>query len=185
MAVRALTLYPLPGRAKLLHKTLRKARAWLASASANSAEERNMRLMGLVWAKAPRRDVESAMGEVLRKQKPDGGWSQLDPLATDAYATGMSLYALHEAGINVRNPVYSSGVAYLLRNQYANGSWLVKSRAYPVQLYVETGFPFGRHQWISAAGSSWASLPIAQTLPTVMRTGTENRQTLIGAAIVP
>ena len=106
MAVRALTLYPLPGRAKLLHETLRKARAWLASAAANSAEERNMRLMGLVWTKAPRRDVESAMGEILRRQKPDGGWSQLDPLPTDAYATGMSLYALHEAGINVRNPVY-------------------------------------------------------------------------------
>ena len=53
MAVRALTLYPLPGRAKLLRETLRKARDWLVSVTANSAEERNMRLMGLVWTKAP------------------------------------------------------------------------------------------------------------------------------------
>ena len=68
--------------------------------------------------------------------------------------------ALHEAGINVRSPVYSSGVSYLLRNQYADGSWLARSRAYPVQLYAETGFPFGRHQWISAAGTSWASLAL-------------------------
>jgi hypothetical protein len=124
-----------------------------------------MRLMGLVWTKASRRDVDGAISAILRNQKPDGGWSQLDPLTTDAYATGMSLYALHEAGINIRNPVYTSGVEYLLRNQYADGSWLVKSRAYPVQPYFETGFPFGRHQWISAAGSTWASLAIAQTLP--------------------
>ena len=39
----------------------------------------------------------------MRRQKPDGGWSQLDSLPTDAYATGMSLYALHEAGISVTN----------------------------------------------------------------------------------
>jgi hypothetical protein len=41
----------------------------------------------------------------------------------------------------------------------------VKSRAYPTQLYFESGYPFGHNQWISAAGASWASLAIAYTLP--------------------
>jgi hypothetical protein len=169
MAVRALTLYPPPGRAKLTHEVLVKARNWLVSVTANSAEERNMRLMGLVWTKAPSHTIRLAMEEIVRRQKPDGGWSQLDSLTTDAYATGMSLYALHEAGISVTNVVYSSGTAYLLRNQYADGSWLVRSRAYPVQQYFDTGFPFDEHQWISAAGSSWASLAIAHTLPKAKR----------------
>jgi len=130
-----------------------------------------MRLMGLVWTKAPRHDVQLAIEEVLRRQKPDGGWSQLDPLAADAYATGMSLYALHEAGMTVTNDVYRNGVGYLLRNQYADGSWLVKSRAYPTQPYFESGFPFRQHQFISAAGSSWASLAIAHTLQTANKKG--------------
>jgi len=171
MAVRALTLYAQPGQENLLRQTLRKARGWLVSVPASSAEERNMRLMGLVWTKAPRHDVQLAIEEVLRRQKPDGGWSQLDPLAADAYATGMSLYALHEAGMTVTNDVYRNGVGYLLRNQYADGSWLVKSRAYPTQPYFESGFPFRQHQFISAAGSSWASLAIAHTLQTANTKG--------------
>jgi hypothetical protein len=40
-----------------------------------------------------------------------------------------------------------------------------EERALPVQPYFESGFPFGRHQWISAAGTAWAALAIAQTLP--------------------
>lgn len=124
-----------------------------------------MRLMGLVWTKAPSHIIRSAIDDVVRHQRPDGGWSQLDSLPPDAYATGMSLYALHEAEISVTDAVYRRGIEFLLKNQYASGAWLVKSRAYPVQPYFESGFPFGKHQWISAAGSSWASLAIAHTLP--------------------
>ena len=36
---------------------------------------------------------------------------------------------------------------------------------FPVQRYFESGFPYGRNQWISTSGTSWASLAIAQTLP--------------------
>jgi len=34
-----------------------------------------------------------------------------------------------------------------------------------VQPYFESGFPFDRHQWISAAGTGWAAKAIALTLP--------------------
>jgi hypothetical protein len=40
----------------------------------------------------------------VTRQRADGGWSQLDSLPADAYATGMSLCALHEAGISVTDP---------------------------------------------------------------------------------
>jgi hypothetical protein len=165
MAVRGLTLYPPPAKAARVRGSLRKAREWLVSVNPGSAEERNMRLMGLVWTEAPERMIRSAMEDIRSRQRPDGGWSQLDSLPPDAYATGMSLYALHEAGISVKNPLYRKGVEFPLNNQYGNGAWLVRSRAYPVQPYFESGFPFGQHQWISAAGSSWASLALAHTLP--------------------
>ena len=123
-----------------------------------------MRLMGLVWTKAPRADVDAAVRQVLGQQRADGGWAQVDQFGTDAYATGMALYALHEAGVPVSSAAYKKGVSFLLSTQYPDGSWLVKTRSYPVQPYFESGFPFGHNQWISAAGSSWASMAIAFTL---------------------
>ena len=124
-----------------------------------------MRLMGLVWTKALRRDVEAAVQQIIAAQSAGGGWAQEDWLAPDAYATGLSLYALHEAGVPATDPVYKKGVAFLLKTQYPDGSWFVKTRSYPVQPYFESGYPFGHNQWISAAGASWASLAIAFTLP--------------------
>jgi hypothetical protein len=88
-------------------------------------------------------------------------------LDADAYATGLSLFALHEGGMSVAHDVYRKGVRFLLSTQYPDGSWLVRTRSFPVQLYFESGFPYGRHQWISAAGTAWAARAIALTLPDV------------------
>ena len=124
-----------------------------------------MRLLGLVWAKAPTLAVKAAAQEIASRQSADGGWSQLTTLEPDAYATGLALYALHEAGVAVTDDVYRKGVAFLISTQYPDGSWFVRTRAFPVQPYFESGFPFGRHQWISAAGTAWAARAIALTLP--------------------
>jgi hypothetical protein len=130
-----------------------------------SAEERGMRLMGLVWTNAARPRVESAVRDVRAQQEIDGGWSQFGRTTPDAYATGLSLFALCVAGVPPTDAAYRKGVAFLLRKQFQDGTWLVKTHSFPVQRYFESGFPFGRHQWISTAGTSWASLAIAQTLP--------------------
>ncbi|MGH9719722.1 MAG: hypothetical protein ACRD8O_05885 [Bryobacteraceae bacterium] len=73
---------------------------------------------------------------------------------------------MHEgAGAPVSNAVYKRGVEFLLRTQYEDGSWYVKSRAYPLQPYFESGFPYEHDQWISAAGTSWAAMALAHALP--------------------
>ena len=128
-----------------------------------------MRLMGLVWTGAPQPRIAEAINAIRARQEVDGGWSQFSRTEPDAYATGLSLYALHVAGVPASDPAYRKGVAYLLGSQYQDGAWLVKTHSFPVQVYFESGFPFGRHQWISAAGTSWASLAIAQTLPDTPR----------------
>jgi N-acyl-D-amino-acid deacylase len=165
MAAGGLTAYPLPGRHKEIEASLSKARQWLLAANAKSAEERAMRLMGLVWTKASRADVTAASNAVRSTQESGGGWSQFGRNDADAYATGLSLYALHVAGVPATDAAYRKGVAFLLRTQYPDGPWLVRTHSFPVQRYFESGFPFGRHQWISTAGTSWAALAIAQTLP--------------------
>ena len=124
-----------------------------------------MQLLGLAWAKAPADDIRLSAVALLREQRPDGGWAQTGTLETDAYATGQALVALREAGQAVSSDEYRRGVDYLLRTQFPDGSWLVRSRAFPVQPLRDSGFPHGRHQWISAAGTSWASMAIALALP--------------------
>ena len=65
----------------------------------------------------------------------------------------------------VNDPAYRRGVSFLLQTQYPDGAWLVKTHAFPLQRYFESGFPFGRHQWISAAGTSWAVMALVLTQP--------------------
>jgi hypothetical protein len=165
IAVRGLTLYPIPARKPEFDQALQKAQQWLQTAETPSAEDRAMRLMGLVWTKASDSAVKAAIQDIVQRQAASGGWSQLPQLDPDAYATGLSLFALHEAGTPVTDDVYRKGVSFLMSTQYPDGSWLVRTRAFPVQPYFESGFPFGRHQWISAAGTAWAARAIALTLP--------------------
>jgi hypothetical protein len=167
LAAGGLKSYPLPGRSREVAESLRRARTWLLAAEAKSAEERGMRLMGLVWTDAPRARVDDAVREVREKQEANGGWSQFGRTAPDAYATGLSLYAMHVAGVPATDEAYRKGVAFLLGTQYQDGTWLVRTHSFPLQRYFESGFPYGRHQWISTAGTSWASLAIAQTMPDV------------------
>jgi ankyrin repeat protein len=165
IAAGGLKSYPIAGRKNEMAESLRRAQSWLLAAEAKSAEERAMRLMGLIWTDAPRAQVNAAIKDVRDRQEANGGWSQFGRTAPDAYATGLSLYALHVAGVPPADEAYRKGVAFLLSTQYQDGTWLVRTHSFPVQRYFESGFPYGRHQWISTAGTSWASLAIAQTLP--------------------
>jgi ankyrin repeat protein len=165
MGVRSLTLYPLAGRRDLLDEKIRRAQRWLLAVNARSAEDRSMKLMGLVWAKASKSEVDGAARQILSRQRGGGGWAQRDDMEPDTYATGISLYALHVAGVSSASDAYLRGVRFLEQNQYQDGSWLVKSRSFPTQPYFESGYPFGNNQFISAGAASWAALAIAYTLP--------------------
>jgi hypothetical protein len=146
---------------------VKRAGEWLVTAKPGTTEERAMRLLGLSWANADV-DLRSAARELLAEQRPDGGWAQLPGLETDAYATGQALFALHESGqVTSAQPWYRRGVAFLLRTQLEDGSWLVRTRSIPFQPYRESGFPHGKHQWISAAGTSWAVMALSLTQPPI------------------
>jgi hypothetical protein len=139
-----------------------RAAKWLASQEPHSTEEQVMHLLGLSWTHADPTIVERQARRLLAKQQPGGGWSQLDTPEADAYATGQALVALYTSGVvQPTDPAYSKAVDYLLRTQLGDGSWLVISRSFPVQPYKESGFPHGKDQWISAAGTSWASMALS------------------------
>ncbi|HMJ61716.1 MAG TPA: prenyltransferase/squalene oxidase repeat-containing protein, partial [Bryobacteraceae bacterium] len=99
---------------------------------------------------------------LLNKQGADGGWAQIPYLDSDAYATGVVLHTLYVSGLTTPDaPAYRRGIAFLLRTQFPDGSWYVRSRAPKFQPYFQSGFPFDHDQWISTTATAWAAMALA------------------------
>ena len=163
VSLRALQAFAPPAQRAEYAGAVDRARQWLTTSKARATEERAFRLLGLSWANAPKDVVRNAARDLLATQRADGGWAQLDERQlTDAYATGEALVALRESGaVGATDPAYRKGVEYLLRTQIADGSWFVESRAVPIQAAFASGFPYGPHQWVSAAATAWAVTALA------------------------
>lgn len=158
LALRGLKTWGRPDQKEAITRRVDAARGWLLKTAAKDTEDRVFRLLALKEVGADSREIAQAAWELLRSQRADGGWGQLDTMSSDAYATGSALVALHQAaGLNTDHPAYQAGVAYLLRTQLPDGSWYVKSRSNPFQPYYESGFPHGKNQFISIAASGWAT----------------------------
>ncbi len=166
LALRGLRKWGTPEQKTRIAKRSEAARAWLLKTAAKDTEDRVFRLLALREAGASSEVVRAAANELIDTQRKDGGWGQLERLDSDAYATGSALVALHEAGaLTPVDGAYRRGVAFLLRTQKADGSWLVRSRSRPFQTYYESGFPHGKDQFISMAATGWAATALALTLP--------------------
>jgi ankyrin repeat protein len=157
-SMRAMQLYAPQTQRAEYDRAIRLAVDWIASAKPRNNEDRAFQLLGLAWAKKDQRSIHAAAQTLIAEQRSDGGWAQISSLPSDAYATGQALVALRESGaITTTDPVYKHGVQFLMNTQLADGSWYVKSRAIRIQPFFESGFPFGRDQFISAAGTNWAT----------------------------
>lgn len=166
LAVRAMQNYGPPGLKPKFDRRIERAREWLTLAKAETNADHVFRLLGLAWSGAEQKLLAEEVDLLLKKQRPDGGWAQLPALESDAYATGLTLYALHQAGeIAATNPAYQRGVDFLLRTQLEDGSWLVKTRSFPFQPYFESGFPHGADQWLSASATGFSAVALMNALP--------------------
>ena len=161
MAIFALNAYTPETQRADTEARIARARSWLLEAKPQTTQERAFHLLGLAWAKAGREALDKAARGLQATQRNDNGWSQLAGTPSDAYATGMALYALYEGGVPVSNATYQRGLRYLLDTQAADGTWRVKTRSLPFQPYFESGYPYGHDQWISAAGTAYATMAIS------------------------
>jgi hypothetical protein len=161
LAMRSLQLYPLQGRREEIAARIEKAKHWLNNAKPTLHQERVFKLLGLAWSGVSADALNDDLAILLATQRPDGGWSQLPHSQSDAWATGQALVALRVAGgISTSHPAYRRGTDFLLRTQFDDGSWYVQARAWPFQPPFESGFPFGRDQWISAGATAWATMAL-------------------------
>jgi ankyrin repeat protein len=164
-AVRAIQLYPVPHAEEAERASLARARRWFRSAEPKTFGDETATLLGLTWAGESRWRLRSVLDSIVGEQRADGGWAALTGLDSDAWSTGEALFALHESGrISVTDPAYAKGIQYLLRTQYEDGSWWVRSRTWPFQPHFDSGFPHGNDQWISAGATAWATIAILQTM---------------------
>lgn len=166
LAIRALRLYAPPTMKARMDARIAAGAKWLGGFDADSIEDRAMQILGLHWAGRPAAEIESFARELRAAQRADGGWAQLTTLESDAYATGLVLYALNQAGkIAPADVAFQRAAKYLLRHQLADGTWRVQTRAAPVQVAVDDIFPHGPHQWISSIATGWSSLALMLALP--------------------
>lgn len=144
---------------------------WLLTTQPTDTEDAVFRLKSLRIVQAQDAVAASAVEELLKQQKPDGGWSQTAEMECDVYATGSVMASLLKEGrLRPDHPAMKSGVRFLLDKQLDDGTWHVVTRADGFQPYYETGFPHGEDQFISVAASSWATMALLRSLPTVRTT---------------
>ena len=162
LAVRALQNYGPPGRKAEFDTQIARARNWLAAAKPDTTDDFAMQLLSLHWTGASSDAVEALGRTLIALQRDDGGWAQNRNLASDAYATSESLWALMECGVlKTSDPVYQRGARYLLNTQWEDGSWYVRSRAVKLQPYFQSGFPYDHDQWISSTATGFAVMALA------------------------
>jgi ankyrin repeat protein/mono/diheme cytochrome c family protein len=156
-AMHALQLYG-AGHSEASAGAIRRAAAWIEKAAPQTTEDRVFQLLGVVWAGTRQQAVRAAVRALQAAQRPDGGWSQLPTLESDAYATGQAIVALTLSGLVPRDDASRRrGVEFLMNTQLADGSWYVRTRSLPIQPYFEVDFPHGRDQFISSAATNWAT----------------------------
>jgi ankyrin repeat protein len=150
---------------------VRRAREWLLKTQPRTTEDKTFRLLGLSWTDGDENARQKAARQLISEQREDGGWAQLPGLASDAYATGEVLFALHvAAGLATGDPAYQHGLSFLLKTQEPDGSWRVKSRLHPPAPvsppFVNVEFPpFQHDQFISMMATTWAASALLQAIP--------------------
>ena len=163
LAVRGLKRYATPAQQAAVDAAVDKARAWLERAADKGQEDKAARLWGLQVLDGKSEELSAARDVLLKAQREDGGWAQIDEMKSDAYATGQTLFVLQALGVDPSEPAYQRGLHFLLDTQRPDGAWLVVSRSRPIQPY----YPFddedalGKNQFISVPATSWAVAALA------------------------
>jgi hypothetical protein len=164
LAIYSIRHYAPAGDESASEQAVARAVAWLEGAKPDTTQDRAFHMLALAWGGA--NPDTNAIRDLEAMQRADGGWSQLANTESDAYATGLALYALNTAGRIVAGSTgFQKGVDFLLRTQAADGTWHVKTRAIWLQPYFESGFPYGKDQFISTAGTAWAAMALAAAQP--------------------
>lgn len=149
-----------PNRQSEVRLAGEQAAAWLAHATpTDTTQAAALRLLVLVRAGASAETRQAEIDRFFKRQNQDGGWGQLKDSASDAYATGQSLYVLSLAGAKSDREEVRRAVTYLVETQQDDGSWPMKRRGHPGVTPSDNVVP------ITYFGSAWATLGLLGAAP--------------------
>jgi N-acyl-D-amino-acid deacylase len=138
-----------------------KISLWFDAVTPESHEDKVSRLWSMKLLGRSPEVFDAARRVIVAAQRDDGGWAQLESTNSDAYATGQTLCVLLLTGMSPADSACRRGFAFLLAAQKDDGSWFVKSRSRPIQVYFDNGDPHGKDQFISTPASCWALVALA------------------------
>ena len=169
LGLRAVQLYRHASQKSAAEAAVARARGYLEKNTAPDTEGRAYQLLGLKWAGADSGRLRRLGRELVAQQLADGGWASRAGRGSDVYSTGQALVALHDgAGMPASDPVYRTGVAWLLKTQAADGTWHATTRLRPPAPlsppYFNAGYPYERDQFLSMSGASWAIMALSYAL---------------------
>jgi hypothetical protein len=132
---------------------------WLSETKTDE-DPQSIAMRLVLWQRLgrPAREWEPLVRRIKERQNADGGWSQTKDMASDAWATGQTLYALGHAGVKPDEHVVAHAHAFLIKTQRDDGSWPMLSR--PVKPGGEGSMSLIP---ITGAGSAWAVLGLVRS----------------------
>lgn len=170
LVLRGLRNHSSPSLAARTRTRTAAAGQWLLAAPARNTEDSVHRLRALHLLDVDETAFKKEAAELLAVQAADGGWPQKLDTASDAYATGTTLAALHDTGaLTVKDAAFQRGLRYLLQTQAPDGSWHVRKRTHDVQPFFDSSFPHGVDQFISISATSWAAYALLRAVPKAER----------------
>ena len=142
-------------------EAIAKAKAWLNGQAPTSHQTKVFKIWMALREKKTRAELQPSLDELLALQQPNGGWRQVPEMASDAYATGQTLYVLSLAGYTAHQPQIKRGIDFLIANQKPDGSWPMISRSTlgPKRVPTKLLTP------ITCAAGSWATLSLVKLVP--------------------
>jgi hypothetical protein len=148
-----------------------RARAWLKTVKEDPQNDLTEQIVVRVLLEkitgGPPDLIAKRQQDLVARQGADGGWS-VDPKLhqpSDAFATGMALYAIAHASPNVdSDPHVTKARDFLRTTQQPDGSWRVPTTAF----HPLTGRPRDARtdDVYTYWGTAWATLGLLQTMPT-------------------
>ncbi len=112
-----------------------------AFTGAEETQPLNYALLGLVHAGATPSEapVARTLQALLARQNEDGGWGQTVGAASDALATGQTLYTLRKLGLTEADAAVDKGLGWLVQHQLPGGGWSHEGEAKAEAMWAVLG----------------------------------------------
>lgn len=139
-----------------LRERFAKARSWLGSETKGQSTEWWVVKLLLERGSGNVTEADRCREVLLNQQRDDGGWGWLTAAESDAFGTGLAIYALARDGLSPDHPAIGRARQFLVETQQQAGSWPVKGTKKAKAKQIEATATY----W----GTCWAVIGLAETL---------------------